>query len=47
MLQMEQAHRNAVIAVNDILKEKKDTEFRNSRLAERVKLNAGYSKAGH
>ena len=47
MLQMEQAHRNAVIAVNDILKEKKDTELRNSRLAERIKLNAGYSKAGH
>jgi hypothetical protein len=47
MLQMEQGHRNAVIAVNDILKEKKETEFRNSRLAERIKLNAGYSKAGH
>lgn len=47
LLQMEQGHRNAVIAVNDILKEKKDTEFRNSRLAERIKLNAGYSKAGH
>jgi len=47
MLQMEQGHHNAVIAVNDILKEKKDAEIRNSRLAERIKLNAGYSKAGH
>jgi len=47
LLQMEQGHRNAVIAVNDILKEKKDAEIRNSRLAERIKLNAGYSKAGH
>lgn len=47
LAEMEQSHRNAVIAVNDILKEKKDVEFRNSRLAERIKLNSGYSKAGH
>jgi hypothetical protein len=39
--------RKAVIAVNDIIKEAKDKEFRNSRLAERIKSNAGYSKAGH
>ena len=39
--------RKTVIAVNDIIKEAKDKEFRNSRLAERIKLNAGYSKAGH
>ena len=47
LAEMEQSHRKAVIAVNDILKEKKDAEFRNSRLAERIKLNSGYSKAGH
>lgn len=45
--EMEAAHRSAVVAVNAIIKEKKDQAFRNERLAERIKLNAGYSKAGH
>lgn len=44
---MESSHRNAIIAVNDILKEKKDKEFRDSRLAARIEANSGYSKAGH
>lgn len=47
LLEMEQSHRKAIISVNDILKNKKDADFRNKRLAERIKLNSGYSKAGH
>ena len=45
--EMEQSQRRSTIAVYEILKDKKDAEFRNNRLAERIKLNGGYSKAGH
>lgn len=45
--EVEQNHRRGVISVYEILKEKKEHEFRNHRLAERQRLNAGYSKAGH
>ena len=47
MTEMEQSQRRSTIAVYEILKDKKDAEFRNNRLAERIKLNGGYSKAGH
>ena len=45
--EMEQSQRRSTIAVHEILKDKKDAEFRNNRLAQRIKLNSGYSKAGH
>lgn len=45
--EVEQNHRRGVISVYEILKEKKEQEFRNHRLAERQRLNGGYSKAGH
>jgi len=47
LAEMEQSQRRSTIAVYEILKEKKEAEFRNQRLAERIRLNAGYSKAGH
>jgi len=47
LAEMEQSQRRSTIAVYEILKEKKEVEFRNNRLAERIRLNAGYSKAGH
>ena len=47
LTEMEQSQRRSTIAVYEILKDKKDAEFRNNRLAERIKLNGGYSKAGH
>ena len=45
--EVEQNHRRGVISVYEILKDKKEQEFRNHRLAERQRLNGGYSKAGH
>lgn len=45
--EVEQNHRKGVISVYEILKEKKEKEFRDYRLAERNRLNAGYTKAGH
>jgi hypothetical protein len=47
LAEMEQSQRRSTIAVYEILKDKKDAEFRNNRLAQRIKLNGGYSKAGH
>ena len=37
-------HRDFLLAV---VNEVKDKETRDKRLAERIKLNSGYSKAGH
>ena len=47
LAEMEQNQRRSTIAVYEVLKEKKETEFRDYRLAERNRLNAGYTKAGH
>ena len=39
--------RETTVKVAALLKELKDKETRDKRLAERIKLNSGYSKAGH
>ena len=39
--------RETTVKVAELLKELKDKETRDKRLAERIKLNSGYSKAGH
>ena len=39
--------RETTVKVAALLKDLKDKETRDKRLAERIKLNSGYSKAGH
>ena len=41
------AQRKTVVAVAKIVQDDKDREMRNKALADRIRLNNGYSKAGH
>ena len=41
------AQRKTVVAVAKIVQEDEDKEMRNKALADRIRLNNGYSKAGH
>ena len=41
------AQRKTVVTIAKIVQEDKDREMRNKALADRIRLNNGYSKAGH
>ena len=44
---MQIKQKQTVIKVNKMLEEMQDKEMRNKALADRIRLNNGYSKAGH